>query len=409
MEAGRKPSSQFLTGDWGSLTRVQWLSIAGIGAYLCFIPVRTTPDIATLVLILAALLMIIRQDSSLPRLPRADHLVVASVVIAVCLSTLLSRDIARSLDYLIYVAINMIVLLMAAGLRERRSVRVIALLIGLLGVTHLFSLLVASRADGVYEAGLIVDRTGLSTLIVPNDALILGLCFPALSWVLLDQGRRWHGWAGFILALYLTLSLSVCHLVQSKVALLALITAVFTVALFRRTNVAAAAARPTMTKLMTALFGFIVLAGGLAWYLGNQSTVRLSLWAEALTAHSSVKELAVGVGPNTFLFNPSSVGSAFDKGDFLVPWVHNAYLEAWYEQGLLGLLALMALTLIPVIRALRIKEPGIRTMVLASLVTFIVVSIFEVTLTRRFYFAFLAIFYGLALGHNLESKDEHSG
>jgi O-antigen ligase len=98
----------------------------------------------------------------------------------------------------------------------------------------------------------------------------------------------------------------------------------------------------------------------------------------------------------------------FDKGDLVIPWVHNLYLEAWHDQGLMGLLPLIALTLLPMLRALRIEDRNVRTMILASMVTFILVALVEVTLTRRFYFAFLALFYGLALGQTKESRNEQS-
>jgi O-antigen ligase len=268
--------------------------------------------------------------------------------------------------------------------------------------------MVASQSPGVTDTNSLISQAGMTTLIVPNDALILGLCLPSLALVLLDVNRRWTVPAYAILAIYTALSVFACYLLQSKVALLSLFMAVGSLALIRfllpRRNAAGLSPLPVLGILLTA----ILLSGGLAWYLGNQSTTRLSLWIEASVAHSSIQEIIFGAGPNTFLFNPSAAEAMFDKGDLVIPWVHNLYLEAWHDQGLMGLLPLIALTLLPMLRALRIEDRNVRTMILASMVTFILVALVEVTLTRRFYFAFLALFYGLALGQTKESRNEQS-
>jgi O-antigen ligase len=111
-----------------------------------------------------------------------------------------------------------------------------------------------------------------------------------------------------------------------------------------------------------------------------------------------------GAGPNTFLYNPTAIESEFDKGNLVIPWVHNLYLEAYYDQGMFGLMGILALTIIPLIRAMRIEERSVRAMLVASMVTFCLLALFEITLTRRFYFAFLAIMYGLSKAHTKEAE-----
>ena len=193
-------------------------------------------------------------------------------------------------------------------------------------------------------------------------------------------------------------------LLQSKVALLSILVATFAMVAARFLLPHRSVSKPALA--IGLLVTGILLAGGLAWYFGNQSTVRLSLWLEAASAHASVQGILFGAGPNSFVFSPATAGPMFDIGNLMIPWVHNLYLEAWYEMGLLGFITACALTVLPIQRALHIKDQGIRMLILASMATFILAAVFEVTLTRRFYFAFLMLFYGLAAGQSKESGKE---
>jgi O-antigen ligase len=408
LEAERQTELFLLSNDWKQMARAQALAVAAIGGYLSFIPFETSPDLATFLLLSFGLLAANQRDRLRLGLQQVDYLIVAAVVLAASLSALLSSEPIRGLDYLVYLSINLFLLLLASVLAGKSAAKASALLIGLFGVAHLVSLMIASQSPEVTDAKSLISQAGMTTLIVPNDALILGLCLPSLALVLLDVNRRWTVPAYAILAIYTALSIFVCYLLQSKVALLSLLMAVGSLALIRfllpRRNAAGPSPLPVLGILLTA----ILLSGGLAWYLGNQSTTRLSIWIEASVAHSSIQEITFGAGPNTFLFNPSAAETMFDKGDLVIPWAHNLYLEAWHDQGLMGLLPLIALTLLPILRALRIEDRNVRTMILASMVTFILVALLEVTLTRRFYFAFLAFFYGLALAQTKESRNEQS-
>ena len=53
---------------------------------------------------------------------------------------------------------------------------------------------------------------------------------------------------------------------------------------------------------------------------------------------------------------------------------------------------------------MRIEDRSVRAMLGASMVTFCLLALFEITLTRRFYFAFLAIMYGLSKAHTKEAE-----
>lgn len=375
---------------------------------MCLVPIQTLPDLATLTILLFGFLAVNQQQRLRSGLRWPDYVTITLILFAGSFSTLLSREFGRSLDYFVYVLINLILLVMAAGLREERVVRLVAVLIGICGLMHLFALMPGTQAPELAEPAAVIRQTGLSTFIVPNDTLILGLCFPALVWVLIDSHPRWRTLASVPLAAYVVLSLAVCYAMQSKMAVLSLAVAGTTIFFFRYAYQLHALDWKRAVGILAGLICLTSIAGGVTWYFGNQSTTRLSLWAESLTAHSSLKEFIFGSGPNTFLFNPSSVLPIFDRGDQIIPWAHNLFLEAWYDQGVLGLLAILWLTSLPVVRALKIRDRNMRSMILASLMTFFVVAAFEVTLTRRFYFAYLMLFYGLALAQSSESRNEKS-
>ena len=380
------------------------LAVAATGGYLCFIPFATNPDLATFLLICLGLFAVNQAKALRPNLQHWDYLVITAVLFSASFSALLSPDVFRGLDYIVYLSINLLLLLIASAFQGKGEVKAVALCVGLFGLAHLAILLIASLSPDVSDASSLVYRAGLATLIVPNDALILGLCFPSLAFVLMAKDRPRTTLALVPMAVYAGLAIYACYLLQSKVALLSVLTAIFTMAAARLLLPYRSALKPAFT--IGLLVVGILLAGGLAWHLGNQSTVRLSLWIEAAGAHSTLTGILFGAGPNSFVFNPSAAGPLFDNGDLIIPWVHNLYLEAWHDQGLLGLLAVCALTFLPVQRALRIEDRGIRMLILASMATFILAALFEVTLTRRFYFAFLALFYGLAAGQSKESGNE---
>ena len=208
------------------------------------------------------------------------------------------------------------------------------------------------------------------------------------------------------MTLYFALSVYASYLLQSKVALLSVMTA-FTVLVVSKYWDGYTRGLPmSRLKAMASLVVLVLIISAIAWYLGNQSTTRMSLWYEAVTAHDSVTEVLFGAGPNTFLYLPFVTESGFDKGNLIIPWVHNLYLEAYYEQGLLGAMAVTLLTVVSLWRALGIKDPRIRALMTATIVTFCLAALLEISLTRRFYFALFALFYGLCAAQAGELSDE---
>ena len=152
-----------------------------------------------------------------------------------------------------------------------------------------------------------------------------------------------------------------------------------------------------------ALAASLLLLLTTAWYLGNQSTTRLGLWSYAIWK-TSAAEVLIGSGPNTFSYNPARVETSFEEGEMVIPWVHNLFLESYSEQGLLGLVGILAMTIIPISRAIKTEDQAMRALIFASALTFCLLALVEITLTRRFYFAYLALLYGLSCSPAMRRK-----
>jgi hypothetical protein len=370
-------------------------AIAVVG-YVIFLSFNTRPDLATFILTALGLVAIYGRKELQPRIERSDYIVILLVIVVSGISTLLSVDPTRGLKFLVYLCLNMFLLLLASAIVSRLAVQVVAGCLGLFGVLHLIALLVGSQVSIPETPSSLVRYLQMATLVVPNDALILGLCLPSFIFFTLTINARKPGFAYSAVALYILFSIYLSHLLQSKLTLISLFTALFVLAVNSVAFGPDKKLEAHRVTVMLGTFGLLLLLSASAWYVGNQSTTRLSLWLMASTAHTSVPDVLFGSGPNTFLYNPFIVDSAFDKGNLIIPWVHNLYLEAYHDQGLFGLIGILALTIIPLARALKIEDHSVRAMLVASIITFCLLALFEITLTRRFYFAFLAIMYGLS-------------
>lgn len=403
----RRGNGHLLFSSRGArFAQVELFAVAAMGGYLAFLPLRTWPDLSTLCLLLLGLLALYSPPGLRPRLGRVDYIVLSFVVCAVACSSVFSEQPYRGMRFLVYVCLNLFLLVMASTVAQRSTLRLVALCIGLIGALHLSLLLISSHALGDASAKWVIDSAGMATLIVPNDALVVGLCLPSLAFAFAYDRNRLRVTGIALVLSYLALGFYASYLLQSKIAALSLGSAALaylaaTTPVFRRQRLPA-----HRVSVFLGALALMLLTGAAGWYLGNQSTTRLSLWVEAVTSHSSLASVLFGAGPNSFLFNPFSADVGFDHGNFIVPWAHNLYLETYYEQGLFGLSAVTLLTLVPLWRALRIENRDVRALIVATMLTFCLVALFEVTLTRRFYFAMLVIFYGLSAAQSREVSDE---
>ena len=216
-----------ISNHWKLGSRAQVLAVAATGGYFCFLPFATSPDLATFLLICLGLLAVNQAQALQPNLRSWDYLVIVVVLVSTLLSAVLSRDVSRGLDYFFYLSINLLVLVIASAFQGKGEIKAIALCLGLFGLAHLAILVTAGLSPDVNDANSLVSRAGLMTLVVPNDGLIVGLCFPALTFVLIAKDRWWTVWAFALMGVYFGLALYTCFLLQSKVAQLSIFTAGF--------------------------------------------------------------------------------------------------------------------------------------------------------------------------------------
>lgn len=361
-------------------------------AYFLFLSVQTWPDLATFFLLAFGLFAFLGKNRVKPGLQTADYLALGLFAAALCLSTVFSDDAGVSLRYLGYAAINAVVLLLAATQQRDWQWRALASGLVLIGVVHLVVLVIYGGVPGSIDPQVIIDTQPLIALRVPNDALIVGLCLPAVVFVLFRTGGPRGNHSTLLLLLYVAASLYCSYLLNSKVVLLSVIGGGLALALVRWKALPGKRAVFWLVLTVSAAVGLIVLA----WALGNQSTTRLGIWSEAVARADTVKAVLVGSGPNTFEYDPLLAEHTFDKEARTVPWAHNLFLEAFTEQGLLGLAAILVLTLIPIKRALVMADSDRRLFLLASALIFFLLALVELTLTRRFNFAYLCLLYGLS-------------
>jgi hypothetical protein len=295
----------------------------------------------------------------------------------------------------VYLCLNIFLLALTASVKSERILKGVVASLALMGTVHLVTLLVSSTLPGTLMPEDLVARQPLVTLLVPNDALILGLCLPPVAYAMLPAHRRWLALGIAALAGYFLLAVYASYLLQSKTALVALLTALLASAAAWSGLVRAdlKPASKAQRSLLIFLGGMLLLAT--VWWMGNRSDTRVGLWSYALQ-QETIGEVLVGSGPNTFNYDPASIANPVENGERIIPWVHNVYIEAYSEQGLAGLAGIIAMTLVPIVRSTRIENRRTRALVFACAITFCLVGLIEITLTRRFCFAYLAIVYGLS-------------
>lgn len=151
---------------------------------------------------------------------------------------------------------------------------------------------------------------------------------------------------------------------EERGSLIGLLTAITALGLLRLRLglVRAAVLAAAMLGLALALNGDALLRGldrdgGLFAVLDDFSSLRLTLWSQAL-AHPPEVPL-IGVGMGNAQFYPAVV----DLGEISVRHLHNLWLDAWYETGWIGLTMLvttLAYVLIRVARCWPLFAPAAR-------------------------------------------------
>lgn len=380
---------------FNKFTQAESLGLYAIAGYLWFLLIPTKPDLSTFFLVALGLAALLAKNGLRPRLGRMDYPVLSLFVAAACLATVFSDEPARSARYLVYLLSNIFLLALVASITSISRVRVILASLMFLGSLQLLAILISSAVLGPASPEEIIDYQPFVILLVPNDVLIAGLCLPASIVVLWQMNKQWKPASLFIITAYFASAVYASYLLQSKVGMISLLAALLAMAVGWKGFAQAGQRSGHLALRGIALAAVLILLASGAFYLGNQSTTRLGLWSYAVSQHSAA-EVWVGTGPNTFSYDPTAVETPFEEEGRTIPWTHNLFLESYTEQGLFGLVGILAISVIPVMRAIRIENPALRSFLFASALTFFLLGLLEITLTRRFYFAYLALIYGLS-------------
>jgi O-antigen ligase len=319
---------------------LRWPSKLGVGVvgvclYIAGFALPLQWDVSLLGLgLLSAFAVTTRSQASAPAWSSLALLVLAFLAVT-ALSTLLSIDIVRSvrLSTPLLPAV-LLFFLVAEHFDGPRDIRLLYLTFSLVGLGLASALLGAAWHTNNIN-NLRVSSFGVPLLVVPNDLTFLALIAP-LSLVLLYREAREA--CGIIAALSIFLSLCAAFVFRSRAAVLTTVISLACVMLLTQrrrrlvTGLAAILALLLLALLVNALFfpdTQLVAKIIREWGTESGRTLdgRTPLWSTAWTLFLNAPIL--GQGPHTFgVFKPSS------------PWVHNLYLEALAEQGILGFAAL---------------------------------------------------------------------
>ena len=318
-------------------------------------------------------------------------------------STLLSVDIDRSVRLgLQILPAALLFFLVTEHFDGPRDIRFLYLTFSMLAVVLASKMLwVAWHANS--PVNLRVTSLGIPLLVVPNDLTFLALIAP-LSLVLLY--REAHQASGIIAGLSIFLSLFAACVFGSRTGVLTMMISLACVTILtqlRRRLATGLVAILTMLLLALLLNALIFPNSQVVDKVihSNYGTMdgRTPLWLNAWTLFLNAPVL--GHGPHTFgIFQPNA------------PWVHNLYLEALAEQGILGLAALGVLLACGLAAAWKLHREAsgdaalFGAGALAGLVGFCSAAVVELSFVRQWVVIILFVLLGTLanLGESITRK-----
>lgn len=294
-----------------------------------------------------------------PRLPRAPVLLYLAVLAAFAASAAGAEDplrVARKLfKFAAHTSVFPFTLMaLAAGASVRRLGRTAAAW-GLASLAALYVLLPFALARPDYDPThhlqedelpfvapfLLAGALALRTRMGARRAAAAGLSVLVLvaAYVMLSEGRA--ALAGLVVGVGVWTMAALRWRSRALLAGLALIA------------VAAAVGGPRFYRHADQ-----IAAQGWFAVLDQLSSRRMTIWRRAIEQPPARALTGVGLG------NPKRLGTLDDVADgWRIEALHNVFMDAWYETGLLGLAALAAFVLAGLVRlglALREADPGLR-------------------------------------------------
>jgi O-antigen ligase len=320
---------------------------AVVAVYLASLWLPTAADISLYLLILLAVWAVWVTSSEPPSafLAGPDPWVLL-FLLSMALAVLASSDWHRSLTLSAgFIPASLCYLLLTRYTSEPHRLVWVFLGHALLSIAVASAVILAFVRHGMDEGPdatqTLIDQTGLSLLVVPNDVLLLALNVPLTVALILV----WRNAAAATIGIAsLGASLVAVVLLQSRAATLGILigVAVMGIAASKRRILAYLALAVVAIAAIDALLGFPLLHK-----FTSICSNREPLWAAAWSLF--LESPALGHGPFTFKnlyleHLPATGWFGCELQDpRITPWPHNLYLELLASHGLLGALAFLTI------------------------------------------------------------------
>lgn len=374
------------------------IACLGVCFYIIGFCFRLQQDVPLIILALTGLISVSR-DSVQWKQPVVIALGLFLLVGLVSMAT--SDDITRSWRMSLMFIPSLLIFMLLAQYFDMRDLHNLYWVLTLVGLCFSIILLWIALCNPQQEPIAWVRSLGSPIFIVPNDIIFIALLMP-FSIALLLQRTSLMSAVAALLMLSILLGLLTIVIFQSRAALIAELVSTIIIAAILKPRYALLLGCGIIISLLIVdgLMGFPLIAKH-----GRVADTRFALWIAAWRMFLDTPFL--GHGPHSFvLFYQSylqtiKLPSWLPIDQRLIPWPHNLYLELLAEQGMAGLTSLIGLltTLFLVAwRTLKIESGNIyiyAVCILASLTSYCVSAVFELTFLRQWVVVMLFLLSGI--------------
>ncbi len=383
----------------------------GVCFYLVGFCFQLQWDIPLIVLALAGLAATLTDAESIYPWKQPITNALGFFMIANIVSLLMSDDMARSWHMSLMLFPALLIFMLLTQYFDKRNLQFlcVTLVFVSLGLTSVLLFIALNHnleqegldpLNPIYST-LWVKSMACPILLVPNDIVFISVLTP-FSLALILQKTNQYLTALAILSILLGILDMV--LLRSRVALIAEFASLIIMTLFLlkpKQIVLLICGAALLAFLADALMGFTLVTK-----IGFFANSRLSLWLVAWNMFLDAPIL--GHGPHTFVLSYERYLNAIKLPSWIpidprvVPWPHNLYMELLAEQGIIGLMSfswLMFTVYSLTFRLLNTNDKHIRiygACLLASLGSFCLAAVFELTFLRQWVVVILFILIGVS-------------
>jgi len=346
-------------------------------------------------------------------------------ILASIVSFLMSDDLARSWHMSLMLFPALLIFMLIKQYFNKRNLQFLSITLVLvsLGLSlALFFIALNHNLEqdlGLYPiyASLWVNDLASPILLVPNDIAFISVLTP-FSIALILQKTNHYLTALAILSIFL--GIVVIALLRSRVALMSEFASllIMTLLLLKSKHLVL---KPVILMLCSGVLVVLFIDGimnfSIITKIGLFANTRLALW---LSAWQMFLDAPIfGHGPHTFVLSYQNYLNAIKLPSWMptdprvVPWPHNLYLELLAEQGIIGLISfvwLMHSVFSLTFRLLNVNDELTRiyaAVVLASLSSFSLAAVFELTFLRQWVVIIFFLLMGITCSLYQYKELEH--